>query len=400
MLRFVFLIVGVGLNTACSQSNDDADGVRATEPRNEAADLNDSLSDGQLQLDESAFRRETIEYLNQLERQGFAGGLIIARGDTPLIHRGIGIADRSSNRPWSTDTVSTIGSITKQFTGASILALQQDGLLSVNDAISKYFSAVPEDKTPITLHHLLTHSAGLVDPELGDWDPIEREEYVKLALAQPLAFEPGTSYAYSNAGYSLLGAIVEKVSGNSYESYLRDRLLLPAEMKETGYLLAEWGKGSPRIAVGYRGDERWGTVLERPMGEDGPYWALRANGGIHSTTSDMWNWARALLTCSVLDRVSMEAYWSSYVDEGYGDSYYGYGWVVVEEGPGGQRLITHNGGNGIFFADMAIYPDQQVVMVLQTNVIENWPLAEQLLEIIALRMFENKRYPKVSFSAK
>jgi prepilin-type processing-associated H-X9-DG protein len=286
-----------------------------------------------------------------------------------------------------------MGSITKQFTGAAILLLQEDGLLSVDDPISDYFPGVPEDKQTIMLHQLLTHSSGIVDLDgLGDWDPIDRASFIQLAMDQPLEFEPGASFAYSNAGYSLLAAIIEQLTGGSYETFLRERLFLPAGMKDTGYTLAAWDDA--RVAAGYQAGERWGTVLERPFAEDGPYWVLRGNGGIHSTTADMLRWANALRSGSVLSSQSMDAYWYPHVDEGYGDSFYSYGWVVMQ-GPGDKRVITHNGGNNVLFADMAIFPDDDVVIVLQTNVVADWPLANSLLEFIGARLFDGASYPVV-----
>ena len=211
-------------------------------------------------------------------------------------------------------------------------------------------------------------------------------------MEQELEFEPGTAFSYSNAGFSLLGAILEQVTGDSYETFLRERLFLPAGMRDTGYILAGWNDS--RLSVGYRGNETWVTILGRPMADDGPYWALRGNGGIHSTTTDMLRWGQALTRRGLLSKESMAAYWAPHMDEGFGDTHYAYGWVVMQ-GPGERRLITHNGGNGILFADMAIYPDEGVVIFLQTNVVADWPLAQSILETIALRLFEGEAYPAV-----
>ncbi|MDH4038917.1 MAG: beta-lactamase family protein, partial [Candidatus Krumholzibacteria bacterium] len=292
-------------------------------------------------------------YLDRLENLGFAGSVLVAEGDRTLLASGYGLADRATARPWTPQTVSTIGSITKQFTGAAILALSDDGRLSVSDPITKYFSDVPSDKQSITLHQLLTHSSGIMNLEgVGDFDAISRDEFVRRAMAQELAFPPGEGYEYSNAGYSLLGAIIEQLTGASYETFVRERFFLPAGMKDTGYILPDFDM--QRVAQGYEGDETWGTVLEHPMADDGPYWVLRANGGIHSTVEDMNRWAQYLLSGKALSPASMKAYWSPQVDEGGGDSFYGYGWVVIDKD--GTRIITHNGGNGIFFADMLIVP--------------------------------------------
>jgi CubicO group peptidase (beta-lactamase class C family) len=273
-----------------------------------------------------------------------------------------------------------------------VLALQEQGGLKLDDSISKYFDNIPEDKQDITIHQLLIHSSGITElANAGDWDPIYRKDFIERSMAQELAFEPGTSYEYSNAGYSLLGAIIEHVTGSSYEQFIRQRLFLPSGMFQTGYQLAPWGER--QLAQGYRAGEKWGTVLERPMAEDGPFWVLRANGGIHSTAWDMVRWGHALMAGNVLSPESMGLYWTPHVDEGFGDSHYAYGWVVMESG--GQRVITHNGGNGIVFADMAILPEAGLVIVIQTNVVADFGLANQLLEQIRNRLILAENLPKV-----
>lgn len=335
---------------------------------------------------------EIREYLERLEKLGFAGSVVLAQKGAPLLAQGYGLADRERGIPWTPATVSTIGSITKQFTGAAILTLVEDGLVAVDDPITRYFEVVPEDKRAITVHQLLTHTSGIVDLEgLGDWDPIERDEFVRRALAQDLEFAPGERHEYSNAGYSLLGAILEKVTGKSYEEYLRQRLFLPAGMYDTGYILAPWGES--RLAQGYRRGERWGTVVERPFADDGPFWVLRANGGIHSTAWDMLRWGQALLDGEPLSADSMATYWTPHVDEGGGDSFYGYGWVVMEAGD--ARVITHNGGNAFLFADMGLVPAVKSVAVIQTNVIADFPLANRLLEQIGGRLLRAAPLPDV-----
>lgn len=340
-----------------------------------------------------AFVAPTKEYLGKLEKLGFAGSVLVARHGQPLLEAGYGLADRESNVRWTPSTISTVGSITKQFTSAAILTLEEEGRLSVEDPITKYFADVPPDKREITLHQLLTHSSGIVDLRgAGDWDPIDRETFVRRALAQDLAFPPGTSYAYSNAGYSLLGAIIEQLTGESYERYVHDRLFAPNGMEHTGYLLADWH--DLPMAIGYLDGKRWGTVLGRPMAPDGPYWVLRCNGGIHSNAEDMLRWADALLAGRVLSPASMEKLWSPHVDQGGGESYYGYGWVI-KTGPGGRKLITHDGGNGIYFADYTIVPEDGLVALVMTNTASEGRAAQELLDRILACLYQGALYPAV-----
>lgn len=343
---------------------------------------------------DATFAADTHDYLSRLQAWGFSGVVLVARGETPLLAQGYGLADRERGIPWTPGTVSDIGSITKQFTGAAILALVEDGRLKVGDTLADHFQGVPEDKRAITLHQLLTHSSGIVDLDgHGDWDPLLRDEFVRRILAQPLASPPGTRYEYSNAGYSLLGAIVEQLTGGSWERFVRERFFLPLGMYETGYVLAKWGEG--RLAQGYRGEERWGTTLERPLAEDGPFWVLRANGGVHTTAFDMLRWSRALLAGRVLTEESRQELWKPHMPEGPGaDSAYGYGWSV-QDLPGAGRVITHNGGNGIHFADLALVPGSDLVVFLQTNVAAGNAYVNRLLEQIGFRLVGGQPYPEV-----
>jgi CubicO group peptidase (beta-lactamase class C family) len=345
---------------------------------------------GALEIDDR-FTADVRDYMDRLRKLGFAGVLLIAHDGEPLLAEGYGLADRERRIPWSPGTVSTVGSITKQFTGAAVLLLAEEGRLAVDDPIAKYFEGVPEDKRAITLHQLLTHSSGIVDLEgYGDWDPIGRDEFVRRILDQPLDFPPGESFAYSNAGYSLLGAIVEQLTGGSYERFVRRRLFLPHGLYETGYVLPAWGP--QRLAQGYQGEERWGIVLERPMADDGPFWVLRANGGIHGTAYDMLRWAEALRGGRVLKPESLARLWAPHVSEG-GETHYGYGWVIADAG--GLKVVTHNGGNGIHFADLAIVPDARLVVFLQTNVAADFPMSERLLEQIGGRLTAGAPFPQV-----
>jgi CubicO group peptidase (beta-lactamase class C family) len=369
--------------------------VTAAHP-NPGASLPKSVSMAQASAETSspdtAAIADTRTYLRRLEKLGFAGVVLVAKGEVPLFAEGFGLADREHGVRWTPGTISDIGSITKQFTGAAILKFEEDGKLSVDDSITRYFQGVPADKAAITLHQLLTHSSGLSDPNIDDFDPVPLDEYLKQVFAQPLLFAPGKGYTYSNANFSLLGAILEKLSGKNYETVLRERLFLPNGMYETGYTMPAWGES--RFAQGYEaGGGRWGTFLERPKAADGPHWALRANGGIHTTVYDMLRWARALLTGRVLTPASMKKLWAPHVSEG-GDTFYGYGWSIAKA-PDGTKIVTHNGGNGIYFADLAIVPDTGHVVFLMTNVIAENRSANSLLGQVGMRFLGGQLYPSI-----
>jgi CubicO group peptidase (beta-lactamase class C family) len=310
--------------------------------------------------------RKIDEFMSRLEAWGFSGAVIVAKDGQVAISKGYGLANRELKIPFTPETVSSIGSITKQFTAAAILKLEMQGKLKVTDPVSKYLPDVPPDKAEITIHHLLTHTAGFRANFGGrDADPIARDDLVKLVLTTPLRFKPGERYEYSNEGYSLAGAIVERVSGVTYETFLSQNLFKPAGMMSTGYVLPKWPAG--RLARGYIEGVDWGSITEKGWLADGPGWYLKANGGIHSTILDMYRWHLALEGEAILSNEAKTKFFTPYVKEGpNADSHYAYGWAVFTT-PRDTTLIAHNGGNGVFFADFRRYVDENVVIYAHSN---------------------------------
>jgi CubicO group peptidase (beta-lactamase class C family) len=308
------------------------------------------------------------DYLQRLADWGYSGTVLVAKDGQVILQKGYGLADREKKLPMTPDTVMSVGSITKQFTAAAILKLEMQGKLNVRDPISKYLPGVPKDKAAITLHHLLTHTAGLQSDFGDDYEKVSRDEIVRRALASPLRSRPGELYAYANSGYSLLGAIVEIVSGLGYEAFLQENLFKPAGMALTGYQSPKWRPQD--VAVGYERGKRWGTELGRPWGDDGPWWNLRCNGGIHSTVGDMYKWHLALEGETVLSRAAKDKLFTPHIrEDARGTSSYGYGWSITKTDRG-TRLIGHNGSNGIFYAEFQRYVDDGVVVYCASNVDE------------------------------
>ena len=177
------------------------------------------------------------DYLLLMEERGFSGSILVAK-EGKIIHKaGYGYADREQKIKNKPETVFTTGSITKPFTGAAILKLEMMGKIKVNDLMSKYFDDVPEDKKEITIHHLLTHTSGLPGAIGRDDDLVSKEQFIDDALSTSLKSTPGTTYRYSNVGYSLLAIILEKQAGMTYEAFLKEYLFDPAGMESTGYVL-------------------------------------------------------------------------------------------------------------------------------------------------------------------
>jgi CubicO group peptidase (beta-lactamase class C family) len=326
--------------------------------------------------------RAVEQYLARAERLGFNGAVLLAAGDRVLLERGYGWADREARVPAEAGTAFGIGSVVKQFTAAAILRLQEQGRLRVTDSIGRFLPGVPADKRAITLHHLLTHTSGLPReveelPRPGMTLPTA-DEYLRAILAAPMRARPGAPHHYSNIGFRLLGMVVERASEVPYEGYLREQLWAPLGMERTGFALPAFAPGV--LAHGYvLADE--GTALDRPLPPGAAGTAAHlGHGGLVSTVGDLFRWTRALDTGRILADSSRRLLVTPHVPEdSTGASHYGYGWVVLTT-PRNTRLVTHNGDDGVFHADVRRYVDEGVTLVFLTN--QNDALAQAVLRAL------------------
>ncbi|WP_298903873.1 serine hydrolase [uncultured Psychroserpens sp.] len=308
-------------------------------------------------------QKRVTSYLKQLESDQFSGSVLVAHKGEIITSDGYGFANKKANIKNKSNTVFDIGSITKQFTAAGILKLEELGKLSVNDKITKYFKNVPANRDDVTIHHLLTHSSGL-PPGIGhDYHIISKDEFIEKALASEMLFKAGTQYEYSNVGYTLLAMIIEQISGESYEDFLYKQLWNPAQMEQTGYIRPKYDKND--VAMGYKDTGEWGKPNEK--WNDGISWHLKGNGGILSTVEDMYKWHQALTTNTILSKTSKAKMYTKHIEEGQGaQSHYGYGWAIFPT-PRQTELIAHNGGNGIFFADFWRYLNEDIIIIMMSN---------------------------------
>ena len=171
----------------------------------------------------------------------FMGSVLVARGSEVLLNKGYGSANLEWDIPDSPSTKYRLGSITKQFTAASILLLEERGKLKVDDPVKKYLADAPAVWDKITIFHLLTHTSGIPNftsfPEYPKLEPfpITADKLVAVFRDKPLDFQPGEKWSYSNSGYVLLGYLIEKVSGDTYEKFLQENIFTPLGMKDSGY---------------------------------------------------------------------------------------------------------------------------------------------------------------------
>jgi CubicO group peptidase (beta-lactamase class C family) len=327
-------------------------------------------------------------YLDELEASGFEGVVAVREGED-ITSRAFGVADRENDLPFDAETVIDIASVTKQFTAAAILRLEMDGRLSVEDTLGEHVPGLPDDTAAITLHQLLTHTSGLPDGFGPDDEPINRDDFLARIVETPLTSTPGHQYEYSNIGYSLLTAVIEFATGEPYESYLRTALFEPAGMLDTGYLLPDWEDHTIAVGYDFLSGDRFGRPNEQPWDVDGPYWNLFGNGGLLSTAADMLRWDQALHDDQVLNAAAKAKYFAPHTPlspDSSEDVNYGYGWLIFPA-PTGTPIITHSGGNHIFFADFMRLVDQDSAVFVATNSDRGddyrsimWEVANQLLD--------------------
>ncbi len=310
-------------------------------------------------------------YLTKLaEEKAFSGGVLIIQGNETILKKGYGFSNREKRIPFRASTLGSIGSITKLFTSAAIMKLVEQGKLNLSDPLSRFFTSVPSDKKNITIHQLLTHSSGFVEfleGDQGDFEVIKTDLFLKRAFAQPLAFKPGSKAIYTNVGMSILGIIIEQVSGLDYEQFLKTQLFEPIGIREIAYTYPD--DYTDRIAVGYKNGSPWGTHQQRyEKAGGGPYWNLKANGGLEVSLDDMEKWANAFTKHTVLSQNSIKQMFTKQVEEeGYGgDSYFGYG-CNISKSRRGTTFIDNGGSNGIYHARLIRLPEENRIFYVITN---------------------------------
>jgi CubicO group peptidase (beta-lactamase class C family) len=304
----------------------------------------------------------------------FMGTVLVAEGDHILLDQGYGMADLEWNIPNTPEAKFRLGSLTKQFTATLILLLQQDGKLHIEDPVGKYLPDAPRSWDKITLANLLGHTSGIPnftsDKDFRTWGMSKHTTAEEIAFFRdkPLDFEPGSKFAYSNSNYEVLGAVIEKVSGEKYGDLLRKRIFDPLGMRDTGLDTDELIL--PKRAQGYSPGKD-GLVHARSESMTVPW----AAGAIYSTTGDLLRWERALFGGKVLNDASLAAMTTA----GKGD--YGLGLTVAQQN--GVKVIQHGGGIEGFNTHLAYVPDRKITVVVLSNVNGGAPetMGGQLLDV-------------------
>lgn len=330
---------------------------------------------------------DLVRYADQLFSQtypaeGPGAAVLLMKDGQVLLRKGYGLASLELGIPIQPDMVFELGSITKQFTAAAILMLQERGKLSLDDDITKHLPDYPTHGQKITIEHLLTHVSGIPSyTGLPEWATRWREDLtvqqmIDLFKDKPLEFAPGEKWSYNNSAYFLLGAVIEKVSGKSYEDFIEQEIFAPLGMKRSSY--GHQTEVVPGRVTGYDKTEAGYNVAEY-ISMTHPY----AAGSLLSTVDDLALWDRALSNGTLLKKESLERMFTPAKLKSGLSTKYALGWGVWDAD--GTRVIEHGGDIFGFSTDLLRIPDQRLLVVVLSNNPAQEPRPDHLVYRVALR---------------
>ncbi|MBA3442260.1 MAG: serine hydrolase, partial [Pyrinomonadaceae bacterium] len=326
---------------------------------------------GLLVLQSQVFAQDKTAKIDEVMRLShsygqFNGVVLVAEGGKVIYRKGFGLANMEWNIPNEPDTRFRLGSITKQFTAMLILQLAEQGKIKLDGKLSDYLPDYRKDTGGrITIHQLLNHTSGIpsytsLPGFIADQsrDPYAVDAFIKKYASRDLEFEPGSKYSYNNSGYFLLGAIIEKITGKTYEQALKESILDPLGMKNTGY--DHHDTIIPKRAAGYR---------KAPKGyENAPYLDMSipyAAGSMYSTVDDLFLWDQALYTDKLLSSTYKELMFKPNLEN------YAYGWIVTKTSLGQTKetvpAVMHGGGINGFNTLLVRLIDRKHTIVLLDN---------------------------------
>ena len=291
------------------------------------------------------------------DRDGFSGVMVIKRNHHLLFQARYGYANCENHTPFKRDTRFAIASLSKQFTAAAILLLQQDGKLKTSDFLRQHYAQAPAAWGAVTLRHLLTQSSGIPDVDFAvirSKHQADIPQILSLLTDKPLSFEPGAKYDYTNANYILLARVVEEASGETYCEFLSRRIFRPLRMRQTTCV---WNTQTTRNrAIGYMQSAK-GPAPD----EDGDLGGLTGAGSLASTASDLIRWTEGLHEGKVLSQASLKEMLTPFQPE------YGYGLVI--QGKDKELDIGHVGKADGFYLQLDYIPSIKTTLVVLSNLV-------------------------------
>jgi CubicO group peptidase (beta-lactamase class C family) len=333
---------------------------------------------GQADEGKGRFKRVDTYITAEAGEHSFRGAVLVGMNGKVVFEKAYGIAEEEWNVRNTTTTKFRIASLSKQFTAACILLLQERGKLKVQDPISRYLTGLPEAWRSITIHQLLTHTSGI--PNYTDSSQLKKinrtgatpQEMITLVADKPLDFKPGSRWHYTNTGYILLGMMIEKISGQPYADFMKHNIFEPLGMMNSGYdratdILKERASGY-QIQGGLANADFIDMTI--------PY----AAGGIYSTVEDLYRFNEALAQQGkLLSADSLKEMFTEYPEATYQGQNYGYG-VVISRQKFGKLLYYHGGGVEGFSSSIQRYPDERVCIVVLSNLssFKPWELGDHI----------------------
>lgn len=310
--------------------------------------------------------------VNQMmEKQKIVGlSLAVVKNGQPVVNKGYGLANVELNVPVSSETVIRLGSVSKQFFTTAIMKLVEDGKLSVEDSVHKFFPDAPETWRPIQIKHLMSHTSGLQReaPAYNNFKIQPDIDVIKSAYNLPLVFKTGEKYQYCNLAYFMLAEIIKQVSGLPWQDYIHDKLFIPAGM--THSYLTDFYQIIPNRADGYMHNHD--TLVNATA-----MFGIRPSGGFLSTSSDMIKWEKVISEEKIiLKKDNWEKLWQPFIKTSTRadlKEYYGFGWVIDEYK--GHKLIVHGGSNTGFRSVYARFVNDGFSIIILTNTDEANPRA-------------------------
>jgi CubicO group peptidase (beta-lactamase class C family) len=309
-----------------------------------------------------ALGKELATLMAGWEKKGFSGAILVMKDGVELLKKGYGFADREAKRENAADTLYDIGSVTKMFTAAGVLRLEQDGKLKMEDTLGKFFAFAPADKKGITLTQLLSHTSGLSMRYDEEIDLMSRDNTVKGLLGIKLSSEPGTKFEYSNTNYFIAGAVIEVASGEKYEDYMQKNVLEAAGLKDSAFCSSE-KLDDERSAMRYEDGQLKGDVTNWPF-----TWGQRGCGYLVSTVEDFWRWSEAIDNSDFLDEEAKKKWFAVQKDD------YALGWCCKDIHETWAQY--HGGAAPGARAYFARFPDKDIMYAFFMNVFETGKFPE------------------------
>lgn len=329
----------------------------------------------------------------QFKAKGPGATIIATKDGKTVFRKAYGMADVAAKQPLTPDALLRIGSITKQFTAIGILMLADEGKLALSDDITRFLPTYPTGGQKITIEHLLTHTSGIVSytskSEFGALSGKDAsvEQGIDFFKNDPLEFAPGSQFKYNNSGYFVLGAIIEKASGQSYASFVEQRIAKPLGMTGTGY---EGATDQLKPVLGH--SHRNGQA--QPSDALSMSWPYSA-GALVSTIDDLARWHHGLASGKLVSPKTLKRAFAKYQLSDGKPGPYGYGWFIGELY--GSPMIFHNGDINGFAADAVWLPNERIYVAVLSNADADGTLPNvgRLSRHIATKLL-NKPFPKAS----